>query len=261
MKGEKPILPLYTKEEFEEDPTRAFARIVPFVIGKNAPTVIVCPGGAYQFISYNNEGAEIARALNKRGYNVFMLVYRVGVAARFPNPMLDLARAVNFVKYNAEAYGIDSERLFIFGASAGGHLAAYFGARYKDFEGEYLGKRFSLRPTGIVLMYPLISLVTDTHEISRATLLGLGSTEEERLDKSVELIADESYPPTFLWHCEADETALISNSIAFDKKLTELGVKHRFLRFPGGGHGYGTGVGTVAEGWINDAVEFMNEIE
>lgn len=111
LKGEKVIHNLYSEEEILREPSRAHAKIVPFIIGANAPTAIVCPGGAYQFISYNNEGAEYAKALNRRGYNVFMLVYRVGLNARFPFPMEDLARAICFVKHNAGKYSINADSL------------------------------------------------------------------------------------------------------------------------------------------------------
>ena len=261
LKGEKPIIHLYSKDEIKQEPSRVHAKIIPFIIGANAPTAIICPGGAYQFISYNNEGAEYAKALNKRGYNAFMLSYRVGYDARFPFPMEDLARAICFVKHNAKAYGINADTLYLFGSSAGGHLAACFSAKYKDFPNEYCGKSYNLKPTGLVLSYPVITMGDYTHELSRTLLLGLHSTEKKRRATSVELIADSDFPPTFFWHCEGDETVPIKNSEMLDERLNEVGVKHWFSRYPHGGHGIGLGVGTVAEGWINDAVQFLKSID
>ena len=261
LKGEKIMIPLYSKEETAALPSRRHTKIVPFLIGENKPTVILCPGGAYEFVSYNNEGVEFARELNKLGYNAFMLVYRTNKNAHFPAPMEDLARAICYVKHNAEKYNIDTEQFYICGSSAGGHLCAYFGARYEEFQKPYLGQSYDLRPKGIILAYPVISLIKETHEVTCHTLLGLHATDEEKKDKSVELIATESYPPTFLWHCDGDKTVPVSNSIRFDEKLSELGVKHAFNHYEKGGHGIGLGYGTTANGWIYDADKFLRSIE
>ncbi|MGN1419774.1 MAG: alpha/beta hydrolase [Acutalibacteraceae bacterium] len=258
LKGEKVMYSLYTKKEIDFCPSRKHAKIVPFVIGEGKPTVIICPGGAYQFVSYNNEGAEIAKQLNKLGYNAFMVVYRVGRHARFPAPMEDLARAISFVKYNAGRFQINAEDFYLCGASAGGHLCAYFGAKYPDFEKPYCGKTYDLRPKGIILSYPVISLVEETHEVSCLTLLGECDYEEKRR-RSVEFLVGSDYPPTFFWHCEGDKTVPISNSIRLDEKLSQLGVVHQFNRYPKGGHGIGLGFGTTAQGWIYDAVKFLQE--
>lgn len=260
LSGEKVFYPIYTKEEIEEEPSRAFANVIPFLIKKYAPTVIVCPGGAYEFLSFNNEGGDYAKAFNKAGYNVFLLNYRVAANAHYPNPMEDLARAICFVKAHAAAFCVNAEKLVICGSSAGGHLCAYFAARYGEFESLYHRKQYSLRPQAVVLAYPVISMTEETHEITRLRLLGLHPTREEEEDKSVELIAGKNYPPTFFWHCEGDRTVPISNSIRLDEKLTELGVRHIFKRYVRGGHGIGLARGTTAAGWFEDATEFLKEV-
>jgi acetyl esterase/lipase len=43
----------------------------------NGQAVLVIPGGGYQFVSVENEGADFAARLNARGYTVFVLVYRL----------------------------------------------------------------------------------------------------------------------------------------------------------------------------------------
>ena len=39
-------------------------------------------------------------------------------------------------------------------------------------------------------------------------------------------------------------------------RLNELGIPTEFHHYEGFRHGFGLGTGTVAEGWINDAVNF-----
>lgn len=251
---------LYTKEEIKQDRTRRFAKIVPFIAGVDLPTVIVCPGGAYQFVSYNNEGADFAEAFNKLGYNVFMLIYRVGANAHFPNVHEDLARAISFVKRHGDKFGADKEKIILCGSSAGGHLCASFAAAYKDFEKPYLGQIYPLKPKALVLAYPVISLCEDTHTVSCETLLGRDASYAQKKSLSVEYIAKEDFPPTFFWHCQGDKTVPVSNSIRLDLKLTELGVKHQFNCYPKGGHGIGLGFASPASGWIYDADVFLREV-
>ena len=43
----------------------------------NGTSVIICPGGAWDFLDIENGGFDIARWLNKRGITAFVLKYRV----------------------------------------------------------------------------------------------------------------------------------------------------------------------------------------
>lgn len=41
--------------------------------------------------------------------------------------------------------------------------------------------------------------------------------------------------------------------------MAELGIDTEFHCYPGLGHGFGLGTGSVAEGWLNDAVAFWEK--
>lgn len=38
--------------------------------------------------------------------------------------------------------------------------------------------------------------------------------------------------------------------------MSALGIDTEFHSYPGLSHGFGLGIGTVAEGWINEAISF-----
>lgn len=59
----------------------------------------------------------------ERGYTIFGVM--VGSQPRYaiPEEILDLKRAVRFIRFNAKEYGIDADHIGITGASSGGHLA------------------------------------------------------------------------------------------------------------------------------------------
>lgn len=87
------------------------------------PTVIICPGGGYELVSMDIEGFQIAMRMEQAGYKAFVLNYRVKPNL-YPQPQMDLALAIKYVKANAEKYGIDAKNIMLVGSSAGGHLCA-----------------------------------------------------------------------------------------------------------------------------------------
>jgi acetyl esterase/lipase len=58
-----------------------------------------------------------------RGYTVFAVVH--GSQPRFTVPEIiqDMNRAVQFIRYHAHNYGVDSDHIGVSGASAGGYLS------------------------------------------------------------------------------------------------------------------------------------------
>jgi acetyl esterase/lipase len=109
--------------------------------------VIVCPGGAFHFLSIDMEGSEVARWLNQRGITAFVLRYRlIRTSDDFPQevwrnledqarmaalmaplrPLLlaDGQQAVQLVRQGAATWGLAPGRIGMLGFSAGGMLTA-----------------------------------------------------------------------------------------------------------------------------------------
>jgi len=62
-----------------------------------------------------------------RGYAVASIGYRASREARFPAQILDVRAALAYLKRHHRKLGIDGGRIAVWGASAGGHLAALLG--------------------------------------------------------------------------------------------------------------------------------------
>ena len=98
---------------------------------KSRKAVLIIPGGGYTYQSNSGvepekqyEGGAMALMLNKAGFSAFVLsCYRLN-PYRMPIPFLDAQRAVRYIKYHAEEFGIDPAKLGIMGFSAGGLQAA-----------------------------------------------------------------------------------------------------------------------------------------
>ena len=126
--------PLYTKREIKVTPQKKQVKLDAYLVGNHAPCVLILPGGAYTIVSDHNEGKPFAEEFNKRGYNAFVLWYRGKAAARYPAPMEDTARAMQFIKSHAKEWGIDTSHIALMRSSAGGHLAAFFAVEHKRFD-------------------------------------------------------------------------------------------------------------------------------
>ena len=59
----------------------------------------------------------------RRGYTIFAVVHGSQPKYTIPEILLDMHRAVRYVRHNAKQYDVDPGRIGIYGGSAGGHLS------------------------------------------------------------------------------------------------------------------------------------------
>jgi acetyl esterase/lipase len=96
---------------------------LPESTGAPFPAVIWIHGGGWR--SGNRELApDLRRFFAERGFAMVAIDYRLSRAAVFPAQIEDVRTAIRWLRSVASAYGIDSMRIGLWGASAGGHLAA-----------------------------------------------------------------------------------------------------------------------------------------
>lgn len=198
--------------------------------------VVVMAGGGYGVVCVEAEGMPIVPVLHKLGITAIVLKYRL------PNghheiPANDARRAIRTARANAKAWGIDSERVGVWGFSAGGHLAATVATRFDcgDSSNEDSVERVSSRPDFCILFYPVVSMNKEIgHAGSRARLMG-GDDLVDRYSNELHVTADT--PPCFLLHCTDDRTVMVENSIRLYRALVAHQVAAELLVFEKGGHG------------------------
>jgi acetyl esterase/lipase len=210
------------------------------VNGEGRGAVVVCPGGGYGMRA-DHEGEPIAQWLNSIGIHAFVLRYRVA-PYQYPCALIDVQRAVRYIRQHADNYGINANKVGVLGFSAGGHLTASIGTQYDT--GNPTAKdvidRESCRPDAIVLCYPVITFKSPfTHDGSRINLLG-NSPDPQLINL---LSCDEQVtpdtPPTFLWHTSDDEAVPVDNSLLFASSLRRAGVPFDLHVYEKGQHGLG----------------------
>lgn len=230
--------------------------------------VIICPGGGYQYLSYNWEGSDPARWLNSKGIAAIVLKYRL------PNsksnikpelsPLLDAKRAIRMVRFYATNWGIKKNMVGIMGFSAGGHLASTLLTHFDDGEKNATDsiEQESSRPDFGILMYPVISMSKPVmHVGSRNNLIGEHPDSETAKYYSSELQVTPQTPPTFIVHATDDKTVPVENSLLFYQALKDNGVPAEMHIFPKGGHGFGLGIGRAEiESWPDLCIQWLKTL-
>jgi acetyl esterase/lipase len=223
----------------EDKPTLT---IYPATEHKVATGVVVCPGGSYAHLAMDHEGVQIAQWLNNLGISAFVLKYRLGMKYHHPVELGDAQRAIRYVRAHAAEWGIDPQRIGVWGFSAGGHLASstetHFDAGHADSAD--IIERQSSRPEFAVLAYPVISMHEPAvHKGSRDHLLGANPSPALLNLMSNELQVTQQTPPTFLFHTSDDEVVPVQNSINFYNALRKAGVPAEMHIYEHGKHGVG----------------------
>lgn len=229
--------------------------LFPFVVDSiktKRPAVIICPGGAYEFLSIDNEGFNVAQWFQKRGISAFVLKYRLPidyVSIDEPTVALkDLEKAIWYVRKNATKFGIDSTKIGVVGFSAGGHLAALASVHYKhpliDVEPQ------TIRPDFSILLYPMISTrrsYASTVKEFKMTKVRMNPIVKRIL--SADRFVNKKTPPAFILAAKNDTIVKSKNSILYAKRCTKKKVANQLVLLEKGGHGFGISESSKVDYW------------
>ena len=217
--GETIFYDIYSDAEKRADPDKENTGLFFFRGEEGAPFAICNAGGAFVYVGAMQDSFPHVLAISECGYNAFALIYRPGAQTACE----DLARAISFIFENAEYLGVSTDCYSLWGGSAGARMAAWLGSYGPlAFDGDDLP-----RPGVVIMQYTGYSDV---------------SPED---------------PPTFAVCGERDSIAdwrLMQQRL---RVLTDrYGTPTEFHHYPGLPHGFGLGTGTIAEGWLDQAVDF-----
>ena len=100
--------------------------------GKRRPALLQVHGGAWVAGDKREQGRPLMRHLAAQGWVVFNANYRLSPRATFPDHLVDLKRAVAFIREHADDYGVDPGFVVVTGGSAGGHLTTLLALTAND---------------------------------------------------------------------------------------------------------------------------------
>jgi acetyl esterase/lipase len=200
-----------------------------------------------------------AAGLLAQGYTLFSINHRSAPRFRYPAAVEDAQRAVRFVRYHADRFGIDPNHIGVVGASSGGHLALMLGVLDGQGEGTSPIDRESSKVQAVVALSPGTDFRTllargEGAVDAVASFLGVWvprPLEADSTSEEMQMVVEASPvthvspddPPILLVHGDQDPTAPFNQSEIMMERLRETGVTGYLIRMEGGGHG-----GAVMEG-------------
>lgn len=219
--GEKIFYNIYSDEKKSADPAKYNTRLFFFRGDPDEKFAIVNAGGGFTYVGAMHDSFPHALELSKKGYNAFALIYRPGAQTASE----DLAQAIAFIFENADELGVDTADYSLWGGSAGARMAAWLGSHGTKAYGEAEYPR----PAAVIKQYMGLSEVNGNE------------------------------PPTYA--C-VDTSDGIASYRVMQNRIDQIkgnGTDAEIEIFDDLPHGFGLGEGTVAEGWIDNAVAFWEK--
>ena len=204
--------------------------------------VVLLAGGAFQVRGNYTDTLPTAAQLRELGFQTFLVDYRLRPYTQ-EEGALDVARAVRFIRYHAQSYGIDPDDIAVMGYSAGGIQAGEFLLHYDEtvdgtaLDADYVPDWLDAVP-------------------ARASAAGMIYSFYGRLSHA-SLDADElqagALPPTF--YCYGTEDPFYRQFEEQYRLMQQLGLPTRRIVLQNWPHGFG-GDG----GWVGDYAAWLQQI-
>lgn len=218
--------------------------------GANGAAVIFVVSGGY--VSRYTPPLQLAeqapfKELLDKGFTVIALRHGGSPKYLIPDIVADVRRGVRFIRYNAKQWGIDTNRLGVFGGSAGGHLSLMIGTASDkgDPNAKEEFMKESDRVASVVAYFPPVDmrpLARGLNAPNDGSVLSnfpaLNFEKEKAADYSPILFVTPDDPPTLLIHGDKDTLVPIANSQTIYDAFKKNNVKTDFVTIPGADHGF-----------------------
>jgi acetyl esterase/lipase len=185
------------------------------------PTLVYLHGGAFRSGRKNKEARALLYRLASQGWLCVSANYRLGPAAQFPDHLIDVKKAIAWVRSSGLEYGGDPTVLFVAGSSAGGNLsaAAALTANEPRFQPGF--EEVDTSVTGAVSLYGYYGAYG-------------GATAAASSPASY---VHAAAPPFFLAHGDKDTLVLVEDARAFAETLRSSSSSPVvYAELPGGQH-------------------------
>lgn len=213
----------------------------------------------------------MAASFLREGHTLFAVSHLSQPEATIQEIVEDVTRAARFVRHHAKEYGIDPNRIGVFGGSSGGHLSLMLATRGGPGDPNAADPvdRESSAAQAATVFYP----VTDLLNLGPSTEnLGDGGPPKSFRKSFGPKAADlnewkiigrdisplfhvtKSLPPIFIAHGDADTLVPLEQSTRFKQRAAELGREVALTIRPGEKHGWPTMIwdAHLFAGWLTE---------
>lgn len=192
-----------------------------------APVLVQVHGGGWTGGSRRTSGSPLMAHLAERGWVCVTVDYRLGPGHRWPAMIVDVKRAIAWVKDNIADHGGDPGFVAISGGSAGGHLASLAALTPNDpaFQPGFADADTTL--AAAVPLYGVHDFSVDEHgphHTLEKNVLGTRHADDPGTWRAASPLhrADRSAPPFLVVHGSADTIVAVGQSRRFVHRLREV---------------------------------------
>ena len=213
-----------------------------------APVLVQVHGGAWLYGNKRGQAYPLMSHLAERGWVCVSLNYRLSPRSTWPDQILDVKRAMAWVKMRIAGHGGDPGFVAITGGSAGGHLSALHALTARD---RLWQPGFEEVDTSVVAAAPFYGVYDWTNRDGTGGR-GLVALLEERVVKAPIAAAFDVFdaaspmshvradvPPFFVLHGTHDTLVPVAQARAFVSLLREASTAPvGYAEFPGAQHAF-----------------------
>jgi acetyl esterase/lipase len=219
---------------------------------RDDPVVLYAHGGGWSSGDRGTDADSRVSPLAALGVTVVSVDYRLAPGATFPAPLHDLKGAVRWLRAHGPDLGLATDRLGVWGASAGAYLVSLLALSAGDaaLEGDVGGNLDrSSAVQAVVHWFGQVDLAAAASRTAiearllpyhfEADLLGAGGPAEavERA-RGLSLVTRVSpqAPPFLIAHGDRDQIVSPSQGLALHRALGHAGARSRLELLAGAGH-------------------------
>ncbi len=217
--------------------------------GANGTAVLfMVSGGWVSAYRPPQQSLPMFQTLLDKGFTVLPVRHGSSPKYLIPEIVADVRRAVRFIRHNSGKWGIDPNRLGVYGGSAGGHLSLVLGTASDngDAAGAEDFLKESNRVAAVVAYFPPVDLRPLARGLNPAPredgrphrFPALNFEKEKAVDYSPIVHVSPDDPPTLLIHGDKDTLVPLSNSQRIHEAFQQNKVRSEIIVIEGAGHGF-----------------------
>ncbi len=213
------------------------------------PAILQVHGGAWTIGDKREQGIPLLSSMAARGWVGFNANYRLSPGATWPDHLVDVKRALAWIRANADEYGVDPTFVVVTGGSAGGHLTAMAAltAGDPDFQ-----PGFEEADTSVQAAVPIYGVYDFTNRLGTQrpdflrrllepiVMKAFIDEEPEKFTAAspIDLVMADA-PPFLIFHGSGDTLAPVEDARLFAERLAARSAAPvAYVELPGAQHAF-----------------------